>query len=75
MSDIIVRFKPHGQQTLIKAIKELERAQKGYVGTTAKANVTVAKMTTQLKVQNLSWKKLGVNLKVVSAAAKSRGKL
>ena len=70
MSDIIVRFKPHGQQTLIKAIKELERAQKGYVGTTAKANVTVAKMTTQLKVQNLSWKKLGVNLKVVSAAAK-----
>ena len=70
MSDIIVRFKPHGQQTLIRAIKELERAQKGYVGVTQKSNVVVAKMTSKLAAQSLTWKKLGVDIKLVSAAAK-----
>jgi len=70
MSDIIVKFKPQGQKALIQAIKQLEKAKAGYVGMTKKANVTVAQMTSKLAAQGISWKKLGVNIKVVSAAAK-----
>jgi hypothetical protein len=70
MSDIIVKFKPQGQKPLIQAIKQLEKAKAGYVGMTKKANVTVAQMTSKLAAQGISWKKLGVNIKVVSAAAK-----
>tara|TARA_E500000331_G_scaffold170354_1_gene164755 strand:+ start:83 stop:2113 length:2031 start_codon:yes stop_codon:yes gene_type:complete len=70
MSDIIVKFKPQGQKALIQAIKQLEKAKAGYVGMTKKANVTVAQMTSKLAAQGISWKKLGVNIKVVSAAAR-----
>jgi hypothetical protein len=70
MSDIVVKFKPQGQKALIQAIKQLEKAKAGYVGMTKKANVTVAQMTSKLAAQNLTWKKLGVDIKVVSAAAR-----
>jgi hypothetical protein len=70
MSDIVVKFKPQGQKALIQAIKQLEKAKAGYVGMTKKANVTVAQMTSKLAAQNLTWKKLGVDIKVVTAAAR-----
>ena len=70
MSDIVVKFKPQGQKPLIQAIKQLEKAKAGYVGMTKKANVTVAQMTSRLAAQNLTWKKLGVDIKIVTAAAR-----
>ena len=70
MSDIVVKFKPQGQKALIQAIKQLEKAKAGYVGMTKKANVTVAQMTSKLAAQDLTWKKLGVDIKVVTAAAR-----
>jgi len=70
MSDIIVKFEPRGHEKIVTAIKAIQAAEKNLTVAGKKHNVVVANMTAKLKAQNLSWKKLGVNLKTVGQAAK-----
>ena len=81
-NEILIRFKPDGHDTLIKAInqlaaaqKKLERvtnsstqAQKKAKAQSSKLNSTVLNLTAKIGAQNKTWRDLGVSQKIVSQA-------
>jgi len=81
---IIIKFEPDGHKDLIKALNNLAKAQrevqnavasagkvvKGTTVTTQKFSTTAAGLTTKLKAQGMSWKKLGVEANLVKRAYK-----
>ena len=81
---IIIKFEPKGHPELIKALNNLAKAQKkvenvvASTGKTTKGTTAVAQkfstvaagLTTKLKAQGLSWKKLGVETNLVKKAYK-----
>ena len=81
---ITIKFIPDGHTDLIKALNNLAKAQrevqnvvasagkvvKGATVTTQKFSTIAAGLTTKLKAQGLSWKKLGVEANLVKRAYK-----
>ena len=81
---IIIKFKPDGHTDLIKALNNLATAQKkvenvvasagkavkGTTVATQKFSTIAAGLTTKLKAQGMSWKKLGVEANLVKRAYK-----
>ena len=60
MSDIIVKFKPQGHKSLVKAIRALEDAKGRFVSTTKKSNKTLGLFDTTTKRNSASMNNLGL---------------
>jgi len=77
---ILIKFKPSGDKELIDAIKKLSvetnklTGSKGLGGTTVAAKKfsnAAANLTAKLKVQNVTWKQLGISGEILKKAYKS----
>ena len=72
---ILIKFEPSGDKKLIQALNNLALAQKKVTGGTSgstqaakKFSSVAAGLTAKLKVQNITWKQLGVSSEVLKKA-------